>query len=59
MKVAICEYGAGNVRSVEIAFRRLGAELIDSVRDADLAYCAEHGLTSFGVQDRAVSSKTS
>ena len=37
VKVAICEYGAGNVRSVEIAFRRLGAELIDSVRDADLA----------------------
>ena len=37
MKVAICEYGAGNVRSVEIAFKRLGAELIDSVRDADLA----------------------
>lgn len=37
MKVAICEYGAGNVRSVEIAFRRLGAELCDDVREADLA----------------------
>ncbi len=37
MKVAICEYGAGNVRSVEIAFRRLGAELTDRVLDADLA----------------------
>jgi glutamine amidotransferase len=37
VKVAICEYGAGNVRSVEIAFRRLGAELVPDVLDADLA----------------------
>jgi glutamine amidotransferase len=37
VKVAICEYGAGNVRSVEIAFKRLGAELTHSVDDADLA----------------------
>ena len=37
MRVAICEYGAGNVRSVEIAFRRLGAEITGSVYDADLA----------------------
>src|SRR6266581_2664459 len=37
MRVAICEYGAGNVRSVEIAFKRLGAELTDRVQDADLA----------------------
>ena len=37
MRVAICEYGAGNVRSVEIAFRRLGAELTTSLDDADLA----------------------
>lgn len=37
MKVAICEYGAGNVRSVQIAFERLGAELTDDVYDADLA----------------------
>lgn len=37
MRVAICEYGAGNVRSVEIAFRRLGAEIVDDVRGADLA----------------------
>ena len=37
MRVAICEYGAGNVRSVQIAFKRLGAELVDSVYDADLA----------------------
>jgi glutamine amidotransferase len=37
VRVAICEYGAGNVRSVAIAFERLGAELTDRVRDADLA----------------------
>jgi imidazole glycerol phosphate synthase glutamine amidotransferase subunit len=42
VKVAICEYGAGNVRSVELAFRRLGAETCrvdraQQVRDADLA----------------------
>ena len=40
--VAICRYGAGNVRSVELAFRRLGAAVVaaDSpadVLDADLA----------------------
>ena len=35
--IAICRYGAGNVRSVELAFRRLGAELTDDVEDADLA----------------------
>jgi glutamine amidotransferase len=37
VNVAICGYGAGNVRSVEIAFRRLGAELTDDVGGADLA----------------------
>jgi imidazole glycerol phosphate synthase glutamine amidotransferase subunit len=37
VKVAICEYGAGNVRSVRIAFARLGAEETDDVRGADLA----------------------
>ena len=37
MNVAICEYGAGNVRSVQIAFERLGATLTDDVNDADLA----------------------
>jgi len=37
VKVAICRYGAGNVRSVELAFRRLGAELTNDVRGADLA----------------------
>ena len=37
MNVAICGYGAGNVRSVEIAFRRLGAAIVDDARGADLA----------------------
>jgi glutamine amidotransferase len=37
VKVAICAYGAGNVRSVALAFGRLGAELTDDVRGADLA----------------------
>jgi imidazole glycerol phosphate synthase glutamine amidotransferase subunit len=37
VNVAICEYGAGNVRSVALAFTRLGAELTDDVRGADLA----------------------
>jgi imidazole glycerol-phosphate synthase subunit HisH len=35
--VAICRYGAGNVRSVELALQRLGAELTDDVERADLA----------------------
>jgi imidazole glycerol phosphate synthase glutamine amidotransferase subunit len=35
--VAICRYGAGNVRSVELALGRLGAELVDDVAGADLA----------------------
>jgi len=37
VNVAIAEYGAGNVRSVALAFRRLGAELTHDVRGADLA----------------------
>ena len=37
MKIAICEYGAGNVRSVELAFERLGASVVDDVAGADLA----------------------
>jgi len=37
VRIAICEYGAGNVRSVSIALRRLGAELVDDVYEADLA----------------------
>ena len=37
MKVAICEYGAGNVRSVRLAFARLGASETNDVAGADLA----------------------
>jgi imidazole glycerol phosphate synthase glutamine amidotransferase subunit len=37
VKVAICDYKAGNIRSVEIALRRLGAELVGDVAGADLA----------------------
>jgi imidazole glycerol phosphate synthase glutamine amidotransferase subunit len=37
VRVAICRYGAGNVRSVELALGRLGAELVDDVEGADLA----------------------
>jgi len=36
VNVAICDYGAGNTRSVEIAFARLGARLTDDVENADL-----------------------
>lgn len=37
MKIAIARYGAGNVRSVELALRRLGADLTDDLERADLA----------------------
>ncbi len=37
MNVAICDYGAGNTRSVEIAFARLGVLFTDDVEAADLA----------------------
>ena len=42
MKVAVCDYGAGNVRSVALAFERLGARVqltrsADDVQSADLA----------------------
>jgi imidazole glycerol phosphate synthase glutamine amidotransferase subunit len=37
VNVAICRYGAGNVRSVELALGRLGAEIVDDVEAADLA----------------------
>ena len=42
LSVAICEYGAGNVRSVDVALRRLGVEAVitedpDIVGAADLA----------------------
>jgi imidazole glycerol phosphate synthase glutamine amidotransferase subunit len=37
VRVAICEYGAGNVRSVALAFERLGAQMTGDVENADLA----------------------
>jgi glutamine amidotransferase len=37
VNVAVCGYGAGNVRSVEIAFGRLGVEIVDGPADADVA----------------------
>jgi imidazole glycerol phosphate synthase glutamine amidotransferase subunit len=37
VNVAICEYGAGNVRSVRMAFARLGATETEDVVAADLA----------------------
>jgi imidazole glycerol phosphate synthase glutamine amidotransferase subunit len=37
VNVAICDYGAGNVRSVALAFERLGASVTDDVASADLA----------------------
>jgi imidazole glycerol phosphate synthase glutamine amidotransferase subunit len=37
VRVALCEYAAGNVRSVELAFRRLGADVGGDVASADLA----------------------
>jgi imidazole glycerol-phosphate synthase subunit HisH len=37
VKVAICEYGAGNVRSVRLALARLGATETQDVLAADLA----------------------
>ena len=36
MRVAVCEYGAGNVRSVAIALARLGAEPETTSRPADV-----------------------
>jgi glutamine amidotransferase len=37
VNIAICEYGAGNVRSVRIAFARLGVDETTDVLGADLA----------------------
>jgi glutamine amidotransferase len=37
VNVAVCGYGAGNVRSVEIAFRRLGVDIVDDADAADIA----------------------
>ena len=62
MKVAICAYGAGNVRSVELALARLGAESIraetpEVVRDADLAVLpgvGSAGSAMDGLRERGV-----
>jgi imidazole glycerol phosphate synthase glutamine amidotransferase subunit len=35
-RVSICDYGAGNVRSVAAAFSRLGAAIVDDHTGADL-----------------------
>ncbi len=35
-RVSICDYGAGNVRSVSVALRRLGMEIVDDPLGADL-----------------------
>jgi imidazole glycerol phosphate synthase glutamine amidotransferase subunit len=37
VRVALAEYGAGNVRSVALALQRLGAEIVDDLAGADLA----------------------
>ena len=48
VKVAVCDYRAGNMRSVEIALRRLGAELVDDVAAADLAVLPGRRLGALG-----------
>jgi imidazole glycerol phosphate synthase glutamine amidotransferase subunit len=62
VKVAICAYGAGNVRSVELALRRLGAEpyraeRAKQVRTADLAVLpgvGSAGLAMAGLRERGI-----
>ena len=64
MTVAVCEYGAGNVRSVVLAFERLGADVVATsdpklVARADLAVLpgvgsarsAMQGLAARGLDD--------
>lgn len=64
MTVAVCDYGAGNVRSVALAFERLGVDVRvtrspDDVRSADLAVLpgvgsagtAMEGLRGAGLDD--------
>ena len=50
MNVAICEYGAGNVRSVALAFARLGALFTDDVESADLAVLPGVGSAAAAMQ---------
>ena len=62
MNVAICAYGAGNVRSVQLAFQRLGAnaevaEEPDAVLEADLAVLPGVGSAASamaGLRDRGL-----
>jgi len=57
VKVAICAYGAGNVRSVELALLRLGVELTDDVAGADLAVLPGVGSAASamdGLRDRGL-----
>jgi len=59
VRVAICEYGAGNVRSVALAFERLGVEVGGDVATADLvvlpgvgsAAAAREGLRERGLDE--------
>jgi imidazole glycerol-phosphate synthase subunit HisH len=51
MKVAVCDYRAGNIRSVEIALRRLGAELTGDVAAADLAVLPGVGSARSAMQE--------
>ena len=59
MRVAICEYGAGNVRSVALAFQRIGAEVGGDAATADLvvlpgvgsAAAAREGLRARGLDE--------
>jgi imidazole glycerol phosphate synthase glutamine amidotransferase subunit len=55
--VALCDYGAGNVRSVAVAFRRLGAEVVDDPAEADLTVLPGVGSAASamkGLRDRGL-----
>jgi len=47
---AVCSYGAGNVRSVELALLRLGARLTEDVAGADLAVVPGVGSAASGMR---------
>jgi imidazole glycerol phosphate synthase glutamine amidotransferase subunit len=51
VKIAVCDYGAGNVRSVELAFARLGAELVDDLDGADVAVLPGVGSARSAMQE--------
>ena len=62
MNVAVCDYGAGNVRSVVAAFRRLGADVSvtsssPDIEAADLAVLPGVGSAASamnGLRDRGL-----